>query len=794
MTPPTTTSVFEDEVIFLADALVMLSDKTKLKGVAIKEVKEPDRPARSILTLKPLPTIDPKDKGKGVLKESPVKKVKKSDLDAAQIAKDAEVARLVYEEELAKLEREKEERQRQEQASMDYIANLYDEVKAKIDTDQEVAVRWTHDEQEKYTVDERAKLLAEFFKRRKKQHAKEKVAAIRNKPLIRTQLRSLMMTYLKHTGIFKHNQLNRKTFEEIQALYIKEQERAADFMPIRSEEDERQIQKMNKKATSVHEEKVLEESDSTKINKKDKDTSKKRKEGPRMKRMSKKKKTNSDLKEEEHLKTFLKIVPDAEGEVIYEVLEKRSDGSSRWIKTFSEMVTGFDRLDLVELYNLVIQRFETTTPEGVDLVLWGDLKIMFDANTEEELWQNQERWNLKKRKYPLTKETLEWMMSLKLVTKTVSESAYNLLRFIQKQIDESESHDRTLAIPEQMTTDDKDWKLMITKSQKSLSSSKSKLKNSYMFGYILQVIKKFKLKKHKVSTASVSFSSGSMNYNMHSMGKTVNELHAMLKLHEETLPKKVAAPVLHTIRAGKVQKNKNRKPSKAAKGVQGKGKGKKAYANAELSYAPKPKIPPPPKKDNPAKDTICHYCGEGLRGSKKLNPKALSLYVGNGQREAVEAIGNYHLCLPSRLVIVLNNCHYAPSITRGIVSVLRLYEDGFINHFELNNAISVSKNNVVYFTTIPRDGLYEIEMSSSNTNDSYMYNVSNKRAKLNLDSSLLWHCRLRHISKKHIKKLQHDRLLNSTGIKSLGNCVSCMSGKMARKPYSHQVERAKDLL
>ncbi|GKF44458.1 hypothetical protein Tco_0131010, partial [Tanacetum coccineum] len=39
MTPPNTTSVFEDKDIFLADALVMLSDKTKLKGVAIKEVK-----------------------------------------------------------------------------------------------------------------------------------------------------------------------------------------------------------------------------------------------------------------------------------------------------------------------------------------------------------------------------------------------------------------------------------------------------------------------------------------------------------------------------------------------------------------------------------------------------------------------------------------------------------------------------------------------------------------------------------------------------------------------------------
>ncbi|GKD80213.1 hypothetical protein Tco_1342834, partial [Tanacetum coccineum] len=42
------------------------------------------------------------------------------------------------------------------------------------------------------------------------------------------------------------------------------------------------------------------------------------------------------------------------------------------------------------------------------------------------------------------------------------------------------------------------------------------------------------------------------NYNMHSMGKTVNELHAMLKLHEQTLPKKDVAPALHAIRAGRI--------------------------------------------------------------------------------------------------------------------------------------------------------------------------------------------------------------------------------------------------
>nr|GEU77336.1 hypothetical protein [Tanacetum cinerariifolium] len=234
------------------------------------------------------------------------------------------------------------------------------------------------------------------------------------------------------------------------------------------------------------------------------------------------------------------------------------------------------------------------------------------------------------------------------------------------------------------------------------------------------------------------------NYNMHSMGKTVNELHAMLMLHEETLPKKFAAPALHAIRPGKLSQ----------------GASTSGIFTIELYSFP---------------STSWFYD------------------TGYGTHISVQAIGNYHLCLPSRLVIVLNNCHYAPSIARGVILVSCLYEDGFINRFKLNNATSVSKNNIVYFSAIPRDGIYEVEISCSNTNDSSMHVVSNKKAKLNLDSSLLWHCRLGHISKKCIEKLQHDGLLNSFDIESLGKCVSCISRKIERKPYSHQVEKAKDL-
>nr|GEY33992.1 zinc finger, CCHC-type [Tanacetum cinerariifolium] len=92
-----------------------------------------------------------------------------------------------------------------------------------------------------------------------------------------------------------------------------------------------------------------------------------------------------------------------------------------------------------------------------------------------------------------------------------------------------------------------------------------------------------------VVSLNKDFDSFVQNYNMHGMGKTVNELHAMLKLHEEKLPKKDANPALHAIRAGRVQKNQKNKSHKASKGSHGKGKGKMGNASNNASFASKPK-------------------------------------------------------------------------------------------------------------------------------------------------------------------------------------------------------------
>ncbi|GJX07964.1 hypothetical protein Tco_0195896, partial [Tanacetum coccineum] len=115
-TPPTTTTIFGDEDLTIAQKLVKMRSekvKEKEKGVVLIDEEEPPRLNRSTTTLQPLLTIDPKDKGKGVLvEEEPEKpvKVKRRDQGLAQIESDIELAQRLHEEELAELDRAQKER------------------------------------------------------------------------------------------------------------------------------------------------------------------------------------------------------------------------------------------------------------------------------------------------------------------------------------------------------------------------------------------------------------------------------------------------------------------------------------------------------------------------------------------------------------------------------------------------------------------------------------------------------------------------------------------------------------
>ncbi|GKE16693.1 hypothetical protein Tco_1424270 [Tanacetum coccineum] len=57
-----------------------------------------------------------------------------------------------------------------------------------------------------------------------------------------------------------------------------------------------------------------------------------------------------------------------------------------------QMLKSFNREDL---YKLVKAKYESTRPaEDLDLMLWGDLKTMFEPHVEVKVWRNQQEYKV----------------------------------------------------------------------------------------------------------------------------------------------------------------------------------------------------------------------------------------------------------------------------------------------------------------------------------------------------------------------------------------------------------------
>ncbi|GJR04784.1 hypothetical protein Tco_0527768 [Tanacetum coccineum] len=137
----------------------------------------------------------------------------------------------------------------------------------------------------------------------------------------------------------------------------------------------------------------------------------------------------------------------------------RADGKSQMYMIFSHMLKSFDMEDLETLYKLVKAKYESTRPvEDLDLLLWGNLKTMFEPHVEDAIWTNQQgykvlEWKLYdscgvhslmmqhvhiymlvEKKYPLAPLTLSMMLEKKLKIDYESEMAYQLLKFIMNQL------------------------------------------------------------------------------------------------------------------------------------------------------------------------------------------------------------------------------------------------------------------------------------------------------------------------------------------------------------------------
>ncbi|GKB59813.1 hypothetical protein Tco_0915999 [Tanacetum coccineum] len=322
-------------------------------------------------------------------------------------------------------------------------------------------------EREQFTVEERAKFLQDTIAAQRRFLAEQRAIEIRNKSPTRTQLRNQMMTYLKHVGNKKHSDLKNKTFEEIQALYEKVKRFDESFTVVGSTEDKRKIKEMNEGAKDPEQkslkkkvvEETLKKKDTAKVlaeqDVKEQGT-KKRKQGHIKIIARKKPRKQSDVDSDDEHRKCLKIVT-FEGTIDSEIMEKKSfiskldkvsspegdylvihraNGNFRAFNYLMEVLHIFDRQDLFHLYNSMMEQYSEITLEGIELILWGDLKIMMESLTEGNDQNGSVIHMLVERRNPLSKDLLQRMLDLGLEVERESTAALDLIRFIKKQIDE----------------------------------------------------------------------------------------------------------------------------------------------------------------------------------------------------------------------------------------------------------------------------------------------------------------------------------------------------------------------
>ncbi|GJZ73807.1 hypothetical protein Tco_0637953 [Tanacetum coccineum] len=224
ITPPTTTTtIFKDEDLTIAQTLVkMRNEKSKVRGVVMQEPSETaTRPTV------PPQQYDPKDKGKGkmVKPENPLKK-------KDQIKFDEEIAQRLQAQMQAELEEEERlAREREEDANI----TEWDNTQVMMDADYELAARIQAQDQEELTIEEKSKMFVELIDKRKKHFARLRAEEKRRKPLPKAQKRNQMCTYLKNMVGFTYNQLKNKSFDEVKKAFDKTMSWIDSFVPVDSE-------------------------------------------------------------------------------------------------------------------------------------------------------------------------------------------------------------------------------------------------------------------------------------------------------------------------------------------------------------------------------------------------------------------------------------------------------------------------------------------------------------------------------------------------------------------------------
>nr|GEY81748.1 hypothetical protein [Tanacetum cinerariifolium] len=298
---------------------------------------------------------------------------------------------------------------------------------------QRMAQRLQAEEREKYSEDDRTKMLVDLINQRKKFFAQQRAEAKRNKPMIQTQKRTSMSNYIKHMGSYTLKQLKKMSFKEIRELFEATMRRIQDFVPIEREGDK----EVSKFAGAGGSKRDAEEE-------LDQGSSKKQKTNKASGSVQEQPIEEEKYLSQEDLQQLMIIAP-------------KIRNHTKVYQFFDDMLKVFDMDDLVQLWSLVKERFSSTEPnDDKDRVLWVELKRLFKPDVDDELWKLQRymhdllKWRLYdtrgvhhvsterghdifmlvEKDYPLTKRLMTVMLVNKLQVDEFSKMENELLRKI----------------------------------------------------------------------------------------------------------------------------------------------------------------------------------------------------------------------------------------------------------------------------------------------------------------------------------------------------------------------------
>jgi uncharacterized protein YuzB (UPF0349 family) len=171
-----------------------------------------------------------------------------------------------------------------------------------------------------------------------------------------------------------------------------------------------------------------------------------------------------------------------------------------------------------------------------------------------------------------------------------------------------------------------------------------------------------------------------------------------------------------------------------------------------------------------------------------------------------EAIRELPLELNNGFILHLHNVLYIPSLSRNLISISCLDDDGYDCQFGNKQCLILFDSKVVGLA-FRQDKLYMLPMHENvnvvctdenivcKEKVSSSTNVSNKRKRCD-DSTLakLWHYRLAHVSRGRIERLIKDDTLHLLDFSNLDYCINCIKGKYAKQVKKGEAKRSAGVL